>query len=67
MKKARQHRLTLSRETLRRLDARELTIPVAGSASLTLTACRDCDTYDCPTGEPGTSTLSCTQLVCIAA
>lgn len=66
MKKAKLRRLTLHRETLRRLDSRELT-RIAGGTSLTLTACPLCDTNDCGGGGGGGgSTLSCTEFVCIA-
>jgi len=66
MKKGKIRRLTLYRETLRRLDSNELTRAVGGSGSLTLTLCPECETEGGCGGGTGGSALSCTQFVCMA-
>lgn len=66
MRKTTNRRLSLYRETLRRLDSRELRQAAGGDTTYTICPpCEDTD-YGCGGGGGG-STLSCTQFVCVAA
>lgn len=62
MKKGKLRRLTLHRETLRRLDSDQLRNVVGATV---LTTCPPCDPDSNDCDPQGTSTLSCTQFVCL--